>query len=58
MPVLPFPMVLGLTHAMTHQVGGLLDLPIEISAVLLPHVMRFNMISSLRSMGPLLKPWG
>ena len=39
--------VLGLTHAMTHQVGGLLDLPIgEISAVLLPHVMRFNMISS------------
>lgn len=40
--------VLGLAHAMTHQVGGLLDLPIgEISAVLLPHVMRFNLISSI-----------
>lgn len=40
--------VLGLAHAMTHQVGGLLDLPIgEISAVLLPHVMRYNLISSL-----------
>ena len=38
--------VLGLAHAMTHQVGGLLDLPIgEISAVLLPFVMRFNLIS-------------
>lgn len=40
--------VLGLAHAMTHQVGGMLDLPIgEISAVLLPHVMRFNLISSI-----------
>ncbi len=38
--------VLGLAHAMTHQVGGLLDLPIgTISAVLLPHVMRFNLIA-------------
>lgn len=38
--------VLGLAHAMTHQVGGLLDLPIgTISAVLLPYVMRFNMIA-------------
>lgn len=38
--------VLGLAHAMTHQVGGLLDLPIgTISAVLLPYVMRFNLIA-------------
>lgn len=38
--------VLGLTHAMTHQVGGLLDLPIgAISAVLLPHVMRYNLMA-------------
>ncbi len=38
--------VLGLTHAMTHQVGGLLDLPIgTINAVLLPYVMRFNLIA-------------
>ena len=40
--------VLGLAHAMTHQVGGLLDLPIgEISAIILPHVMRFNLLSSI-----------
>jgi alcohol dehydrogenase class IV len=33
---------------MSHQVGGLLDLPIgEISAILLPYVMRFNLIASL-----------
>ncbi len=38
--------VLGLAHAMTHQVGGLLDLPIgTISAVILPFVMRFNLIA-------------
>ena len=38
--------VLGLAHAMTHQVGGLLDLPIgTISAVLLPYVMRYNLIA-------------
>lgn len=40
--------VLGLAHAMTHQVGGMLDLPIgEISAIILPHVMRFNLLSSI-----------
>jgi 1,3-propanediol dehydrogenase len=40
--------ILGLVHAMTHQVGGLLDLPIgEISSILLPYVMRFNLISSM-----------
>lgn len=38
--------VLGLAHAMTHQVGGLLDLPIGmISAVLLPYVMKYNLIA-------------
>ncbi|MBW6463173.1 MAG: iron-containing alcohol dehydrogenase [Dethiobacteria bacterium] len=38
--------VLGLGQAMTHQVGGLLDLPIgTISAVLLPYVMRYNLIA-------------
>ncbi|HZK24331.1 MAG TPA: iron-containing alcohol dehydrogenase [Oscillospiraceae bacterium] len=51
--------VLGLTHAMTHQVGGLLDLPIgEISAVLLPHVMRFNMISSFEKFGAIAEAMG
>jgi len=40
--------VLGLVHAMSHQVGGLLDFPIgEISAILLPYVMRFNLVSSM-----------
>ncbi|MDF3048687.1 MAG: putative alcohol dehydrogenase [Pseudonocardia sp.] len=31
--------ILGATHAMSHQVGGLLDAP---HGVLLPHVIRYN----------------
>ncbi|MGI8305888.1 iron-containing alcohol dehydrogenase [Saccharopolyspora hattusasensis] len=35
--------ILGATHAMSHQVGGLLDAPHGvINGVLLPHVIRFN----------------
>lgn len=35
--------ILGATHAMSHQVGGLLDVPHGVvNAVLLPHVIRFN----------------
>jgi len=35
--------ILGTTHAVSHQLGGALDLPHgELNAVLLPHVMRFN----------------
>jgi len=35
--------ILGAAHAMSHQVGGLLDLPHGvINGVLLPHVVRFN----------------
>jgi alcohol dehydrogenase class IV len=35
--------ILGVVHAMSHQVGGLLDTPHGVlSAVLLPHVIRFN----------------
>ncbi|WP_066636640.1 iron-containing alcohol dehydrogenase [Desulfolucanica intricata] len=38
--------ILGATHAMTHQVDGLLDLHHgKTNAVLLPHVMEFNMIA-------------
>ncbi|ABO50786.1 iron-containing alcohol dehydrogenase [Desulforamulus reducens MI-1] len=38
--------ILGATHAMTHQVDGLLDLHHgETNGILLPHVMEFNMIS-------------
>ena len=35
--------ILGATHAMSHQVGGLLDAPHGvINGVLLPHVVRYN----------------
>jgi alcohol dehydrogenase class IV len=35
--------LLGATHALSHQVGGLLDLPHGVvNGVLLPHVIRFN----------------
>ena len=35
--------ILGLTHAMSHQVGGFLDAPHGVvNAVLLPHVVRYN----------------
>ncbi|WP_245553665.1 iron-containing alcohol dehydrogenase [Demetria terragena] len=35
--------ILGATHAMSHQVGGLLDAPHGvINGVLLPHVIRYN----------------
>ena len=35
--------ILGAAHAISHQVGGMLDLPHGmVNAVLLPHVVRFN----------------
>jgi alcohol dehydrogenase class IV len=35
--------LLGATHAIAHQIGGLLDLPHGLlNAILMPHVMRFN----------------
>ncbi len=35
--------ILGVTHAISHQLGGLLDLPHGmLNAVLLPHVIRYN----------------
>jgi alcohol dehydrogenase len=35
--------ILGATHAMSHQVGGLLDLPHGVlNGILLPHVIRYN----------------
>jgi alcohol dehydrogenase class IV len=35
--------ILGATHAMSHQIGGLLDLPHGVvNGVLLRHVIRFN----------------
>ncbi len=39
--------ILGATHAMSHQVGGLLDAPHGvINGVLLPHVIRYNALAS------------
>ncbi|MDN5858510.1 MAG: iron-containing alcohol dehydrogenase [Pseudonocardia sp.] len=41
--------ILGATHAMSHQVGGLLDLPHGVvNGVLLPHVIRFNGVAEPR----------
>lgn len=38
--------ILGATHAMSHQVGGLLDAPHGVcNGVLLPHVIRYNAAS-------------
>ncbi len=38
--------ILGAVHAMAHPLGGLLDMPHgEANAILLPHVMRFNLIA-------------
>ena len=39
---------LGYVHAMAHQLGGLYNLPHGVcNAVLLPHVMRFNLIGNM-----------
>lgn len=39
--------VLGATHAMAHQVGGLLDAPHgEVEGILLPYVLEFNFIAA------------
>ncbi|MGQ0842175.1 iron-containing alcohol dehydrogenase [Actinokineospora sp.] len=46
--------ILGATHAMSHQVGGLLDAPHGvINGVLLPHVIRFNAAHDPRRFVPL-----
>lgn len=40
--------ILGMVHAMTHPLGGALDMPHgEANAVLLPYVMEYNLISSM-----------
>lgn len=51
--------ILGATHAMSHQVGGLLDLPHGlINGVLLPHVMRFNAAAVPEAFVPLARVVG
>ena len=45
--------ILGATHAMSHQVGGALDLPHGVvNGVLLPHVIRFNAVLNAGRLRP------
>ncbi|MCF8011322.1 MAG: iron-containing alcohol dehydrogenase [Clostridiales bacterium] len=51
--------ILGVAHAMTHQVDGLLDLHHgETNAVLLPAVMKFNMIACADKYCEIAKAFG
>ncbi|MPZ65769.1 MAG: iron-containing alcohol dehydrogenase [Pseudonocardiaceae bacterium] len=51
--------ILGAAHAMSHQVGGLLDLPHGvINGVLLPHVVRFNALGDPRRFVPIAQALG
>ncbi len=51
--------LLGATHAMSHQVGGLLDLPHGVvNGVLLPHVIRFNAAAAPDRFVPLAQAAG
>lgn len=51
--------ILGATHAMSHQVGGLLDLPHGVcNAVLLPHVIRFNGATNAKRFVPIAQAMG
>jgi alcohol dehydrogenase class IV len=51
--------ILGATHAMSHQVGGMLDLPHGvINGVLLPHVVRFNGATTPERFVPIAQAMG
>jgi len=51
--------ILGLAHAIAHQLGGLLDIPHgEANAIVLPHVMKFNLISSEKRYGHIAQGMG
>ncbi len=51
--------ILGATHAMSHQVGGLLDAPHGVvNGVLLPHVIRYNAASAPDRFVPLARAVG
>jgi alcohol dehydrogenase len=51
--------ILGATHAMSHQVGGMLDLPHGVcNAVLLPHVIRFNGATNPERFVPIAQAMG
>jgi alcohol dehydrogenase len=51
--------ILGATHAMSHQVGGLLDAPHGVvNGILLPHVIRYNAVSDPHRFVPLAEAAG
>jgi alcohol dehydrogenase class IV len=51
--------ILGAVHAMAHPLGGLLNLPHgEVNSILLPHVMRFNMIACMERYADIAKAMG
>jgi 1,3-propanediol dehydrogenase len=51
--------ILGVTHAMSHQVGGLFDAPHGVvNGILLPHVVRFNAQAHPRRFVPLAAAMG
>ncbi|KWX01158.1 alcohol dehydrogenase [Carbonactinospora thermoautotrophica] len=51
--------ILGATHAMSHQVGGALDLPHGvINGILLPHVIRFNAAANAERYVPIARALG
>ncbi|KAA9166076.1 iron-containing alcohol dehydrogenase [Amycolatopsis acidicola] len=51
--------ILGITHAMSHQVGGLLDAPHGVlNGVLLPHAIRFNAVTDPERFVPLAAATG
>ncbi|OGS70126.1 MAG: alcohol dehydrogenase [Firmicutes bacterium RBG_13_65_8] len=51
--------ILGAVHAMTHPLGGYLDMPHgAANAILLPYVMRFNLISSIDRYGDIARSLG
>jgi alcohol dehydrogenase class IV len=51
--------ILGATHAMSHQAGGMLDLPHGVvNGVLLPHVIRFNGITVPERFVPIAQAMG
>jgi alcohol dehydrogenase len=51
--------ILGAAHAISHQIGGALDLPHGmLNAILLPHVVRFNALDNAERFRPLATAMG
>lgn len=51
--------ILGAVHAMAHPLGGLLNLPHgEVNSILLPHVMRFNLIACMERYADIARAMG